>query len=158
MLVVLGLVVALIIAGNERAKTDTQNRELREQNEQLRDKNEKLKTEGLNETRKVEPVSQTPVSLGTTPRVISVSGGCEQYRGLVSQYPWNVEIVLKIMFAESGCDPNAISKTFDYGLLQLHNIKIFDPAQNIAYAYNEKYLKGGFSHWSVCNNSTVKCW
>ena len=84
--------------------------------------------------------------------------GCEKYLPLVEKYSWPVEIVLAIMYAESGCDPNAISPTNDHGLLQLHNVPIYDPAKNIAYAYNGKYLKGGFSHWTVCNVGKVRCW
>ena len=65
---------------------------------------------------------------------------------------------MAVMQAESGCNPNAISPTDDHGLFQLHGIPIYNPVNNIAYAYKEKYLKGGWNHWQVCVKMIVKCW
>jgi len=163
LLAILGFVVAIIIAGNERAKTESQNRGLREQNKQLQEKNKQLNKELKDaQTAKLQRQEQARVEsarLAAMQRVRSSAGGtCEQYRPLFSQYSWNIEIALAVCQAESGGDPNIVSATNDFGLMQLHNIPIKDPAQNIAYAYNEKYLKGGWGHWSVCNNGTVKCW
>lgn len=47
--------------------------------------------------------------------------GIEQWRGLCSKYfPEQVNNCLAIMNAESGGNPNAISSTQDYGLMQIH--------------------------------------
>ena len=114
---------------------------------------------------KVSKVKSTPLTKTATIPQFPVtqaanlsSGKCEKYRSEAAKYSWNVEIALAVMFAESGCNPNAVSPTNDHGLMQLHAIPIYDPVKNIAYAYTEKYLKGGWSHWSVCNNYIVKCW
>ena len=82
----------------------------------------------------------------------NVSSKCEQYRPLFLRYDWNVDVAMAIAASESSCNPNAVSPTFDYGLMQLHGVRIFDPAQNIRYAYYEKYLKGGWGHWTQYNN------
>lgn len=85
-------------------------------------------------------------------------GNCESYRPLFEQYGWNVNTAMAIMQAESGCRPTAISPTDDHGLMQInHGVEIYgqgiyDPATNIRIAYTEKYLKGGWRHWSVYNS------
>ena len=93
-----------------------------------------------------------------------VSGDCEQYRGLVAQYSWNVETVLAIMKAESGCNPNAANLNDNhrvcmgsFGLLQIscHGGRILDPAANIAAGY-AKYVASGYSPWTVCR-TIVRC-
>ncbi|OGY24257.1 MAG: hypothetical protein A2Y57_04200 [Candidatus Woykebacteria bacterium RBG_13_40_7b] len=105
----------------------------------------------------------------TAKRVVSVSGSCEQYRGLVNQYPWSVDIAMAVMQAESTqngipCNKDAKSRTDDHGLFQINHGDdiygpiIYDPAFNVKIAYTEKYAKGGWGHWTVCNNGTVKCW
>ena len=97
---------------------------------------------------------------------------CEAYRPLVEQYDWNVDVVLNIMRAESGCSPKALnnnSKTKDHsvGLMQINTYgslssdrpnpeHLFLPENNIAYAY-ELYKNGGYRHWSVCTNGMVNC-
>ena len=48
------------------------------------------------------------------------SGGVEPWRDLVSKYFSNVERALCVMDWESGGNPNAISPTQDYGLMQIH--------------------------------------
>lgn len=84
-------------------------------------------------------------------------GGCEQYRNLVAQYNWDARIALAIMQAESGCRANASSPTDDHGLMQINHgddilgSAVYIPAVNIKYAYEHKYLKGGWTHWTVYN-------
>lgn len=65
---------------------------------------------------------------------------------------------MAIMQAESGCraitpDNSAINWDHvpDYGLFQLHGMDITDPAQNVAAAYNVKYVGAGdsFRPWST---------
>lgn len=82
--------------------------------------------------------------------------GCEQYRSLISQYSWNVNIAMAIMEAESGCravtpDNSAINYDGipDYGLFQLHGIAVTDPAENIRIAYTVKYVNQGWGAWST---------
>lgn len=81
--------------------------------------------------------------------------GCAQYRSLVAQYNWNVNTMMAIMRAESGCNPNEISPVDydgerDYGLLQLHNMDILNPSQNIAAAYH-KWTIQGYGAWTSYN-------
>lgn len=86
---------------------------------------------------------------------VKVIPGVERYRALIAQYNWPVDTALAIMQAESGGNPNAVSPTNDYGLMQIHDglqtygPQIFDPAFNIAIAYNVKYRSRGFRPWSV---------
>lgn len=81
---------------------------------------------------------------------------CEQYLPIIRQYEWDHSIAYAIMKAESGCNPNAISPTNDHGLFQLHGIAEYIPAKNIEIAYKEKYLKGGWKHWTVYKTGTYK--
>lgn len=79
------------------------------------------------------------------------SGSCGRFRSLLAQYDWNVDIAMKVMKHESGCDPNATSPTNDHGLFQLNGVPIYDPAENIDYAYHNKYVNsrvGSPKNWS----------
>ena len=157
---IIGLIFALTKAGEGRTKAEKELREINKKLEQLQKDNQKLKEEKKNnEGKTVETTAKQPIRPTAVQRIRpSIFSGCEAYRPLVSQYSWPIDTVLQIMYAESGCNPDAISSTNDHGLMQLHGIRIYDPAQNIAYAYNEKYLKGGFRHWSVCTKGIVDCW
>src|SRR3990167_4457593 len=104
---------------------------------------------------KHEPVKEPVKKAPEAPKRVVYSIGCEQYRPLVAQYGWSVSVAMAVMKAESGCNPNAISPTNDHGLFQLNRIPIYEPAANIRYAYYNKYLKGGWSHWTVCNKGIV---
>ncbi len=81
--------------------------------------------------------------------------GCELYWPEIAKYPWPQEGAKLTMMKESGCDPNKVSRTNDYGLFQLHNLDVRDPAQNVAIGY-QKYHGGrvgedNFSAWfAVC--------
>lgn len=104
----------------------------------------------------VKPIAQVAA--------FSVTGGCQQYLSLVSQYNWNVSTAMAIMQAESTdngipCDSQAVSNAdinpdgvSDFGLFQLHGVDILDPAQNVAYAYYHKYLTQGWEAWSTYNS------
>ena len=78
------------------------------------------------------------------------TNSCRSYDALFRQYNWNVGFAEAICQAESGGNPSAISPTNDYGLMQLHNLAIFDPAQNIAMAY-VKYEAQGWGAWTTYN-------
>lgn len=117
------------------------------------------KLEGI-KAAKAERAKVQPTRLVTSQQSIS-SGGCEQYRPLVSQYPWNVDVALAVMKAESNCRPEAThlnsNGSVDHGLFQLNNINVHDPAQNIAIAYNQKYALFGWRPWVVCTKGIVRC-
>lgn len=91
---------------------------------------------------------------------------CNQYVEELEKYDWDVAIVIQIMYQESRCNPNAQNRTDvhklcigSYGLMQISCDQgiIYDPAYNIKIAYEEKYKKGGWKHWSVCKNGKVDC-
>lgn len=73
---------------------------------------------------------------------------CRSYDALFRQYSWNVPVAEAICQAESGGNPDAVSRTNDYGLMQLHDMRIFDPAQNVAAAYR-KYQSQGWRAWTT---------
>ena len=160
------LLFVLVRSGDQEAKIRTlevkqekYQQEIKKELDKRFDKLEKdIKKLKISEAQSTAKKSKTATIQPPQQPAVRLSISCEQYRPLVAQYSWPVDIVLAIMYAESGCNPNAISPTDDHGLMQLHGIRIYDPAENIAYAYNEKYLKGGFSHWTVCNVGIVKCW
>lgn len=96
-------------------------------------------------------VSQAPAS----------GGNCESYRALVSQYDWNVNTMLRIMRAESGCNPSNHNYadahrtcTGSYGLMQIgcvHGYSIAhleSPSNNIAAAY-QIYKSQGYTAWTT---------
>ena len=92
------------------------------------------------------------------------TNGCEQYRVLVSQYTdWNVDMMLEIMKAESGCRPQANNAgtntdgTTDCGILQVNSIHgyscsdLYNPEFNIQVAH-KIWLGQGYKAWSSYNN------
>ncbi len=122
----------------------------------------------------------TPVEPETRPPQV----GCEQYRSLVSQYDWNVNVAMKVMEAESTvwidgvrmpCYKDAVNDTpatrdYSIGLFQINlygaNARnrpseeaLKDPATNVAWAY-KLYSGNGKSfigQWGVCR-SLVACY
>lgn len=101
-----------------------------------------------NATRTAQAHATEQVANTTAP---NVSTSCEAYRGLLSQYDWNVDIAMFVMEKESGCDPNAVGPTNDHGLFQLNGVPIYNAAENIAYAYHNKYVNsrvGSPRNWS----------
>ncbi len=83
----------------------------------------------------------------------AVSYNVEQWRPLVAKYPWPVDQAMLVLSRESHGNPNAVSKTDDYGLFQIHHgletygPKIFDPAFNVDLAYNQYYKTRGWRPW-----------
>lgn len=106
------------------------------------------------------------------PQIALSQGDCEQYRDIIDNYDWDVEIAMKIASHESGCDTSIVNDnpaTGDYsiGIFQINifgaNAKyrpseqaLKDPATNIAYAYSLWKSSGFQSQWSVCR-SVVRC-
>ncbi len=91
---------------------------------------------------------------------------CSKYVEEIEKYGWDTVIAIKIMYAESGCDPMADNLRDNhevcfgsYGLMQISCDKgiLYDSAKNIKVAYKDKYMQGGWKHWSVCKNGTVDC-
>lgn len=104
----------------------------------------------------VAVVTPAPVAL---PAIQLPDIACAQYASLFEQYNWDVHTAVAICEAEStgvptaiGCGCNNSDGLPDYGLMQLHNIDILDPAQNISYAYYHKYLTQGWGAWSTYNS------
>lgn len=102
----------------------------------------------------VPAVCQSPALAAVTlvsvdvPALARRGGDCRTFDTLFRQYAWNAATAEAICQAESGGNPDAVSLTNDYGLMQLHNEKIFDPAQNIAAAY-QKYQSQGWTAWTT---------
>lgn len=143
---------------NLRFQIDSKEKQLEEQNLKLQE--EQKKNEELN--KQLQSKREAEAKLATAQAVkppvrISGAGNCATYSNLVAQYDWDARIALAIMQAESGCNPNASSPTNDHGLMQINQglailgSAIYDPATNIKYAYEHKYLKGGWRHWTVFN-------
>ena len=85
-----------------------------------------------------------------------VPQGCAAYVPLLQKYDWNYQVMAAVMQAESNCNPNAVNPTNydgvgDYGLMQLHGQKIFNPADNVAHAY-AIWQRQGYRAWSTYNN------
>lgn len=108
----------------------------------------------------VEP-AVVPVVEPTVEKPTVYAIGCELYRPLISQYSWNVSVAMAVMQAESGCNPNAANWadshstcSGSFGLFQIacFSGQVYDPAQNIAIAY-QKYQARGWQPWY---NTAVK--
>ena len=105
-----------------------------------------------------KPTAQTKPKTVIEPEPVKPTNGCQTYRQLVEQYDWNARIMLAVMQAESGCNPNAISPVNydgvrDYGLMQLHGQYILEPSQNVAAAYRLWKVQG-YQAWSAYNNGS----
>lgn len=99
------------------------------------------------------------------PRLIIASSKavnrCEEFRNLVKQYDWNVEVMLAIMMAESSCNPNALNTNSDgsndSGLFQINSIhkkpNRENPELNVRYAY-QIYKSQGLNAWVAYTNKS----
>lgn len=92
----------------------------------------------------------------------NLPGAVLAYQSLVEQYSWPVNMALAIMACESGGNPNAVSRTNDHGLFQIHNGlvsyggQIYDPASNIRIAYENYYKTRGWQPWSTYKNGCYR--
>lgn len=128
-----------------------------------------------NETDRLIQAPVEEVQKPVEPEKVIPVKGCEQYRQLISQYDWDVEVAMKIMKAESTCGSERVNNnpnTGDYsvGLFQINlyganartrpsEIELKDPATNIAWA-NKLYQGNGKSfigQWGVCRTK-VSCY
>lgn len=101
-----------------------------------------------------------PAPVASAPAVaqpVVYASGCSSYKPTFAQYGWNISVAMAICEAESSGNPNAVSTTDDYGLMQIHDglalygSKIFDPYFNISIAYI-KYQTQGWEAWSTYNS------
>ena len=92
-------------------------------------------------------------------------------RQIVSQYDWNVEKALRIVFCESGRNPRIINdtpRTRDYsvGLFQINLFHLLEnmrpseewlknPINNVEYAY-KLYQNHGWNPWKTCSAKADK--
>jgi len=109
-----------------------------------------------------QPVIETPVV-----EVVKTDlpSKCLPYLKEIEKYAWDSRVASKVMFAESACNPQAVNKKDNhkkcmgsYGLFQISctTTTSTDPATNIRLAYEEKYKKGGWKHWSTCKRINGK--
>ena len=92
-----------------------------------------------------------------------VSGNCDSYRPLVEQYDWNVDTMMYAMYAESGCNPNAVGDQYviagvyapSCGLLQVRTLagrpscsELQDPVTNVSTSY-QIWLSQGYNAWTT---------
>jgi hypothetical protein len=127
--------------------------QLLEEKEELQKQNESLIKEKkkLEKDLQAKKEAKAKVAKAKAPvRVASAKANCKDYLPLLKKYPWDVNTAMMVMSKESGCRANAVSPTNDHGLFQLHNQRVYDPAQNIAIAY-KKYRAGriGSNNWSA---------
>jgi hypothetical protein len=127
---------------------------------------EPKKAEVVKDTTPVQKPQETAV-VQAEPQpqaVVQHPTNCEAYRGLISQYNWNVETMMTAMRLESGCNPGAVGDNYPIagilapscGLLQVRTIspergtceQLKDPAFNIQKAY-EIWLGQGYRAWTV---------
>jgi hypothetical protein len=91
---------------------------------------------------------------------------CRDYYNLLKQYDWDVNIMLAIMKAESGCDTNRVGDNYPIGgllapscgLLQIRTLagrpsceELKRSETNVEWAYR-LYKANGYKPWSVYNN------
>lgn len=145
------------LSNDSKAEMQKKLNELQQQGEIIKGKDQEieqlkkdLQAKRENQKRIAEEQAKQLAAQPAPKPVAVASGGCELYRGILSQYGWNVDTAMFVMSKESGCNPNAISPTNDHGLFQLNNTMVYDPAQNIAIAWT-KYVSGrvGSNNWSA---------
>lgn len=101
--------------------------------------------------------------------------GCEDFRQLISQYDWNVDVAMAVMKAESSCNSQVVNNnqsTRDYsvGLFQINiyganartrpsEAELKDPVTNISWAYSiyQGNGKSFIGQWGVCR-AKVSCY
>lgn len=111
----------------------------------------------------VSPPAQSAPSSSSAPAPSADRGmgsDVEQWRGLVSEFAWDVEIALCLMGHESGGNPNAYNPSGASGLMQVlaswadnfgvTPADLFDPRVNLTIAA-ALYADGGWGHWSPWN-------
>lgn len=118
-----------------------------------------------------ETIIVPPAPVKTVPKPVAVAtdGTCEQYRHIISQYSWNVEVAMNVCKAESS--GNTYNENLNdyhdfakcrgsFGLFQINcsHGRVFDAEKNIAIAHS-MYVASGWGPWSfhTCK-VVVKCY
>ena len=150
---------------NQDQQLKDQQERLKKQDEKIKQLNKKLESKLLKQQLASKATPQAPSSpTAQLSSVTSVKSSCAKYKSLIAKYPWNVDVAMKVMSAESGCNSNAVSYTNDHGLFQINNglalygSKIYDPAFNVSVAYWAKYKPSNWNPWTVCTRGIVSCW
>lgn len=115
--------------------------------------------------RHAPPVVVRPESSGSSVNR-SMGSNVEQWRGLVSAYPWDANTALCLMSYESGGNPNARNPSSGAsGLMQVlpswapkfgvSTDALFDPVTNLEISY-ALYADGGWGHWSPWNRGLCR--
>lgn len=145
---------------------EKQKDELQKQNEQLqkdlqakRERQEQERLAKIAEQKRLE--QQRQASSVTRVASSNTGGGCDAYRGLVAQYDWDVNTMMRIMQAESGCNPtnhnwgdNHRTCKGSFGLFQIGCVhgqsvaSLENPATNVAVAYNI-FKSQGYRAWTT---------
>jgi len=120
-----------------------------------------VKTEAVKTTPPATKPVRTADKPSNTQSATVYPVGCEHYRPMLQKYDWNVDTMLRIMQAESGCNPtnhnindNHGSCLGSYGLLQIGCVHGYDPKyledpkNNIAVAY-KVYKSSGYNAWTT---------
>jgi len=95
---------------------------------------------------------------------------CEPYRNVIEEYPWPIDIAMKVCAAESLGIVDNINDEYhedgmcynSVGLFQIACVHGFtdeemsNPYKNVAYAYS-LWVKRGWSPWGVCHDGKVDC-
>ena len=108
-----------------------------------------------------EQVATPPQASAPLQTVRQASIGCEPYRSLIAQYDWDVDTMMRIMNAESGCNPTNHNYQDQhgvcqgsYGLMQIGCVHghsqayLENPANNIAAAY-QIFKSQGYTAWTT---------
>lgn len=145
--------------GTLQIQLDTKQKELEQKNIQI--EQEKQKQQELEKQLQSKREAALAKAQAQKAPVVFKTANCADYRGLVAQYDWDVDVAMAVMRAESGCNANILSRTCDRGLMQVncvHKAKVagnlsalFNPETNIRVAY-AIYKGAGWRAWSAYKN------
>lgn len=150
---------------NKNLETEQKNQEIEKLKADLQAKAELKRVQEIAKAEEAERARQASVAVSAGGATYRGSGDCEAYRGIVAQYSWNVNVAMAVMRAESSCNPQAHNTTDNHGVcmgsfglfqISCHSGAVYDPAQNIAIAY-QKYSARGWQPWGVCTSGKVSC-
>lgn len=100
--------------------------------------------------------------LTIVPPAAATTGGCPQYSGLLARSGLPVATFSRIMWRESRCNAAAVSRSGDYGLLQINRVHLrpggvaaglsgralLNPATNVLVAAR-LYRRAGLRPWRL---------
>lgn len=147
----------------QRKKDEAEKQKLREQNEQLQKDLQAKRERKAEEARLAAAQASKPAAVQPKPQTsyVATGGGCDSYRGMVAQYDWDVNTMMRIMNAESSCIPTKHNHADNhrvclgsYGLFQVGCVHGYSmahlesPANNIAAAY-KIFKSQGYTAWTT---------